>query len=169
MRVPRVRFTLMWLMAVVAFVGILLSFPRSPEALLVQSLAVIILVPAGIAPTGHRIETAYWAMVLHPPLFVVYLQLIWVATWCFLGHRPLPLEYPKVSRYTQILLDVPYVTAQLSVFYLPVFAVLGWAFSARCFPRESVLKPIRVLPVAWLTVSFAVMCDPFSILAWFWD
>src|SRR5947209_8093240 len=70
MRVPRVRFTVRWLIAVVVFVAILLSFPRSPVALFVQSLAVIILIPAGIAPTGHRIETAYWAMVLHPPLFV---------------------------------------------------------------------------------------------------
>jgi hypothetical protein len=158
-----------WLVAVVAFVAILLSFPRSPVALFVQSLAVIILVPAGIAPTGHRIETAYWAMVLHPPLFVVYLHLIWVATWCSLGHRPLPLDYPKISRYSQLLLDVPYVTAHLSVFYLPVFAFLGWAFAARCRPRPSVLKPLKVLPVAWLTTLVAVKWDPFNTLAWFWD
>jgi hypothetical protein len=169
MRVPRVRFTVRWLTAAVAFVAILLSLPRSPLAYFVQSLAVFILVPAGVAPTGHRVETAYWAMVLHPPLCVVYLHLIWVAAWCLLGHRPLPADYPKITRFTQIFLDVPYMNAQMSVYYLPIFAVLGWALAVRCFPRPSVLKPLKVLPVTWLTTLVAVKWDPFNTLAWFWD
>jgi hypothetical protein len=37
MRMPRVRFTLRWLIAVAVFVAILFSLPRSPVALFVQS------------------------------------------------------------------------------------------------------------------------------------
>jgi hypothetical protein len=37
MRMPRLRFTLRWLIAVVAFVAVLFSLPRSPVALFVQS------------------------------------------------------------------------------------------------------------------------------------
>ena len=169
MRLPLVRFTVRWLITAVAFVAILLSLPRRRTRFLwgvwpSSSSSPLVPLRAG---AGLKPRTGRWCFTRHC-VWSICTSSGW-AVWCFLGHRPLPLDYPKITRYTQIFLDVPYFNALLSVFYLPIFAVLGWAFAASCFPRPSVLKPLRVLPVAWLTTLVAVKWDPFKILNWFWD
>lgn len=169
MQRPRVQFTLRSLIAVVAIVAVLLQFPRSPIGFFVQCLAVILLLPAVVAPAGRRVEAAYWSLALHPMLFLIYLHLVWMAAWCLLGHRPLPSDYPNVTRATRLLLDLPYVSVRLSVFYVPVLAALGCALAAICFPRPTVYRPLRVVPLAWLATAVAMSLDPFQVLPWFWD
>ena len=114
-------------MAAVAVVAVLLSLP--PLGLLLSSallvvVGLLILLPAAVAPLGHRVGVAYWAMALHPLMF-----LAWLGIWRFvLDTRPLgPTDD---SWYLTLSLGIPYFLSWFSHYYLWVlFAAapsLGW-------------------------------------------
>jgi hypothetical protein len=161
------QFQLKWLMVAVAIVAILLSLP--PEAFELVGffgtiLVVMILVPAGIAPSGRRIEAASWSLALHPLLL-----LVWLWVWRLTAFRQ-PL-YPKDhSLHHSVILETPYIMAGLSLFYLPIFIVLGWASAALGVPRRFVPRsPLMLLPITWLTTLAVLAWDPFELLVWVRD
>src|SRR4051812_35861458 len=86
----RVRFTIRGLMIAILVVAILLSVPLSVLvplclAFYTATLAIMILVGAGVAPSGRRIEATYWAMRLHPLMFLGALALFGVAMMLAVG------------------------------------------------------------------------------------
>jgi hypothetical protein len=159
----RIKFQLRWLMGAVATVAILLSLPAAASFLIMLVLlpAVLILVPAALAPPERRVEVAYWAMALHPLLF-----LAWLSAWRFLVN---PGQiHPEDYAWPHSLIVVPYALLLLSRFYLPIMGGLGAVLSANRFSGRSLARPLLVLPVVWLTTLFVLGRDPFAILYWFW-
>jgi hypothetical protein len=162
MRPRRVRFTIRGLMIAVLVVAILLSLPYLVRVCLMLSmpmLAIMVLVPAVIAPAGRRIEAVFWAMALHPLVF-----LVWLSALRFPGHCP-PLHINEKNMF----LSWPWLWAYSSRFYLPFLGVLGWALAANCSPRRPLMKPLLALPIVWLTTLVVLMWDPFEVQDWFWD
>ena len=63
---------IMWLMGAVAILAIVLALPSASAATLACAvLASLILLPTVVSPSGHKVEVAYWTMVLHPLMAVV--------------------------------------------------------------------------------------------------
>jgi hypothetical protein len=162
MRFPAVRFTIGRSMVVIAVVAFLLSLPTAAVEflLLFMTIPALILVPASLAPSGRRIEAAYWAMTIHPLVF-----LAWLAAWRSLGIRQ-PLR--ATDKYV-IILEIPYVLAYLSRFYLPILAAFGLTSAAYRFPRLSLSTPLLFVPIVWLTTLVVLMRDPFELAVWVWD
>jgi hypothetical protein len=71
----RARLTIRDLMIAILVVAILLSLPLSGLVFLLltfypATLAIMILIGAGGAPSGRRIEDMYWGMTLYPLVFL---------------------------------------------------------------------------------------------------
>jgi len=166
MRMVHVQFQLRWLMVAIAVLAIILSMSAGTTEFLVfffTILVLIILVPAAIAPSGRRIETAYWAMALHPLLL-----LVWIAAWRLPGRRAQLYPHDKDLLHA-LQLTIPYFVAYLSRFYLPIFGFIGWASAKRWFPRRSLSEPLMFLPITWITTLVVLIWDPFELQDWFWD
>ena len=162
MRLPRVRYTIRSLMLVVVSVACLLSLPTPTVHLVLlvsTSLLVLILGPALVAPSGLRVEVAFWALALHPLLF-----LAWLLALRRSGHCP-PL-YPHDN---DAILEWLFFLAWLSRFYQPVLGALGGGMSACCFSQRSINRPLMTLPIVWLTTIAVLSWDPFELWLWFWD
>jgi hypothetical protein len=162
MSLPSGRFTIGRSMIVIAVVAALLSLPTTAVqiGLLFMTVPALILIPAGLAPPGRRIEAAYWALSLHPLVF-----LAWLSAWRSFAIRQ--QLYPS-DKYL-LTLDLPYFLASLSRFYLPIFAVFGWGLASCFFPQRQVSKPLLVVPIVWLTTMVVLMWDPFELSVWAWD
>lgn len=163
---PRMQFQLRWLMAAVAIVAILLSLPTAAVAVIGffgAILAIMILIPAGLAPPGRRIRAASWSLALHPLLL-----LGWLSVWR-LTAIPQPLYPGDDSLLYHVVLEIPYIMAILSLFYLPIFAVLGWTSAALGFLQRFDFKPLLFLPMTWLTTLVILVWDPFKLFVWVRD
>jgi hypothetical protein len=160
------KFRLRSLMAAVAIVAILLSLPVVAlqfAILYVTVLAALILVPAVLAPRERRIETADWALALHPIAL-----LVWLSVWRFYRY-PGGLYPEDKGRVNTLLIDTPYALSYLTRFCMPLLGVLAWGLAAYWFPRRSTTKPLLVLPIVWIMTLVALACDPFRPRDWFWD
>ncbi len=71
MQLPRMQIQILWLMVALAVLAILLALPSASAVTLLSAVvAVVVLLPTALAPRGHKLEVAYWTMVLHPLLAV---------------------------------------------------------------------------------------------------
>ncbi len=149
-------------MIAVLISAILLSLPIGMLEFLAISatiVAIMILIPMGLAPPGRRFEAAYWAMALHPLAF-----LIWLWAWRLPGYRP-----SLGPTYVDPFLEWPRVLAFLSRFYHPIAGALGWLLAEYRFQERSVVKPLAVLPIVWLTTIGVLESDPFELRSWVLD
>jgi hypothetical protein len=168
MRLPRVRFTIGRLMLVVAVIAALLAWLDARAALALMGLILVLIIPAAIAPPGHRLEAASWASLLQPAVVLLYLYATWAMAWCVLGHCPRPsLDDPK---YISPVVEVPYVMFAFSIFYGWVICVVtGLLLTGVCYARRSNIRPLLALPLAWLAGYLALRCDPLGVLYWYMD
>jgi hypothetical protein len=155
-----------WLMVIVAVLAIFLSLPW-PVPLLCLMVGLIagifVLLPAALAPRGHRVEVAYWAMALHPLIF-----LAWLSIWRFL-FDPRPLRPTDGGWYLTLTLEIPYLLAWLSYYYLWVFFAAGAIVGFVRFSERIVLRPLLILLAVWLMTLVVLGCDPWGMRYWFWD
>ena len=160
------QFQIRWLMAAVAVVAVPLSLPV-PGILLSSVLVVIvgllIVLPAAVAPRGHRVEVAYWATALHPLMF-----LAWLSTWRFLLDTR-PLGPTDDSWYLTLTLGVPYFLAWFSHYYLWLLFVVGAIVGVARFPERVFVRPLLTLVGVWLTTWIVLTLDPSGVGDWFWD
>ncbi len=148
----RVQFQIRWLMASVAALAVLLALPTPILTLLLLPaiVAALILLPTALAPRGRRIEVAFWAMALHPLVF-----LAWLAAWRFLlDPRTL---YPRDSGwYFTFILETPYFLAFVSRWYLMAFLAIGGPIAAIRFAGRPLGIPLVMMIVVWFSTG-AVM------------
>jgi hypothetical protein len=162
----RIRFTIRDLMIAVLVAAILLSLPIAGLVVLASLttiLAIMIFAPAGVAPPGRRVETAYWAMALHPLALLAWLSALRIP-----GHCPILYDQDKGLLFGQFL-EVPYILAYLSLYYLPILGIVGGAVAVYCFPRPTLVKPLLPVPITWMTTWVVLMWDPFELQSWVWD
>jgi hypothetical protein len=160
MRLPRMQVPIWWLMAAVAVLAILLSLP-SAASLLSVVIAALVLLPTALAPRGHRVEVAYWAMALHPLVL-----LAWLGACRFLLD-PRPLRSIEGGWYVALTLEVPYALALLSHYYLWVlFAVGGIVGAVAGLSERTFVRPLLALLAIWLTTRIVVWSDPFEMSNW---
>jgi hypothetical protein len=59
MRLPRIQIQIRWLMAAMVVLAVLFALPStSAVTLLAAVVAVLVLLPTGLAPPGHEVEVA---------------------------------------------------------------------------------------------------------------
>jgi hypothetical protein len=168
MKARRVRFTIGQLMIVVAVVAFLLVWRDVRVAFALVGLALVVIIPAAIAPSGRRLEVASWASSLQPAVLVSYMYATWLTAWCVLGHCPRPsLDDPKSI---SPVVEVPYVMFGFSIFYgWMICACSGLVLSVVCAVRRSNPRPLLALPFAWVAGYIALISDPFGVLYWYMD
>jgi hypothetical protein len=162
---PRVQLQIRWLMAGVAALAVLLSLPTPvPQLLLLPgTVAALILVPTALAPRGRRVEVAYWAMALHPLVF-----LAWLALWrCLVDARQL---YPMHRGwYFTVTLELPYFLAFLTRWYLLALLAIAGIVAAPRPTGRALAIPLMLMIVVWFSTALVVEWDPFEVGDWFWD
>ncbi|QEH39318.1 hypothetical protein OJF2_79330 (plasmid) [Aquisphaera giovannonii] len=168
MRPTSVRFTIGRLMAAVAVIAILLGWLGLWAALAFVGLSLVVIIPAAIAPPGHRLEAASWASSLQPAVVLFYLYATWATAWCVLGHPPRPaLDDPKSI---SPIVDVPYDMFAFSLMLgSMICACTGLLLSAVCLVRRRSVGPLLTLPFAWLAGFLALASDPLGVLFWYFD
>jgi hypothetical protein len=153
-------------MATVAVVAIFLTLP-SPVLLLCLVVGLVagvfVLLPAALAPRGRRVEVAYWAMALHPLIF-----LAWLSIWRFLLD-PRQLLPADGGWYFTLTLEIPYLLAWLSYYYLWLFFAVGAVVGFIRLTERIVLRPLLILLAVWLMTLIVLSCDPWGMRDWFWD
>jgi hypothetical protein len=165
---PRVRFTIGRLMTAVAAIAVPLAWLDARAALALIGLGLVVIVPAAIAPPGRRLEAASWASLLQPAVVLLYLYATWATAWCVLGHCPRPsLDDPK---YISSVVEVPYVMFAFSILRgWMICACTGLLLAAVCYARQSNIRPLLALPVAWLVGYLALRWDPLGVLYRYMD
>jgi hypothetical protein len=168
MRTPRVRFTIGFLMVAVAVIAVFFAWLDVPASIAVIGLGLPVILPATIASPGRRLEAASWASSLQPAVVLSYLYLTWVTAWCVLGHTPRPsLDDPK---YISPVVDVPYAMFAFSASYgWVICAGTGTLLSTVSYARGSYIRPLLVLPFAWVGGFFALILDPLDVFGWYMD
>jgi hypothetical protein len=155
-------------MVAVAVIAVLFAWLDARAALALIGLALVVVIPVAIAPFERRLEAASWASSLQPAIVLLYLYTTWATAWCVLGHCPRPsLDDPK---YISPIVEVPYVMFAFSLLYgWMICACTGLLLAAICFARRSTIRPLAVLPFAWLVGYLALMWDPLGVLYWYVD
>jgi hypothetical protein len=168
MRVPRVQFQLRWLMVAVALLAVLLAWIHPYGVIGLAGMALVVIIPAVLAPPRRRLEVASWASSLQALMPLVYLYATWITAWCVLGHRPRPyLDDPKW--FSEVVI-VPYLMCSVSlVFGSPICLGTGLLLAVICSARRRIHSPLMILPVAWLTAYVIFRWDPLSVFYWYID
>jgi hypothetical protein len=168
MQEARPWFTIRRLMAAVAIIAVLLAWLDSRAAFGLFGLALVVIIPAGIAPPGRRIEAASWASALQPAIMVLYLYATWATAWVVLGHCPRPsLDDPK---YISPIVEVPYVMFAVSLIVGWLICVCtGLVLASICCARRSTIGPLAAVICAWLAGYLALKWDPLGVLYWYLD
>jgi hypothetical protein len=156
------------MMVAVSVIAILFAWRDVRIAFALIGLGLVVVIPAAIASPGRRLEAASWASSLQPAVVLFYLYATWATAWCVLGHRPRPVfDDPK---YISPIVDVPYVMFAFSlIFGWVICACTGILLSAVCYARRSNVRPLMVVPFAWLAGYFALIWDPLGVLYWYMD
>jgi hypothetical protein len=157
-------------MAAVAAAAVTMAWIGVVEAIALVAMAAIALSPIPCAPPGHRLDVALWAIALLPAMGLVSLYASWVTAWCVLGHRPrVYLDDPK---YLSPLVAVPHFMAWFSFIAWPFSLGAGFTLAAVSAAQRrwrSVVYPLVLLPLAWLSAIVTIRADPLDILDWFFD
>jgi hypothetical protein len=171
MRLTRVQFRIRWLMVAVAISAVLLFLLTRIHVLVVVAvtgMALVVVIPAALAPRGRRLEVAGWAASFQPFMVLVYLYATWITAWCVLGHRPRPsLDDPKSI---SPIVDVPRALFYCSLeFGAPISLVTGLILAGACYARRSAVSPLLILPFAWLAAYAVLVWDPLRVAFWYMD
>ncbi len=157
---------LRWLMAAVLVAALLLSLPGPLIAvggIIGATLAVVTLVPAGLAPRGRRVEAASWGFILHPLVLLAWLQ-----AWRLCYFRG-PLGYRDQSTMLSVVLEIPYLLAILSLGYAPAVALLGCIALACDYRRWLDTARFLAYLLIWMTTVLILAADPFDLYDWVRD
>lgn len=163
MGLPRSQLQIRSLMAAVAVLAVLLSsltwarWVQWLSLVLVMFVGVFglfVVLPTALAPRSHRVEVAYWAMALHPLMF-----LAWLGIWRFLLD-PRPLRPTYGGWYLMLTLEVPYFFAWLSSYYLWAFVPVAAFVGTGRDPARIAVRPLLVLMAAGLMTRIILICDP---------
>src|SRR5206468_4279206 len=157
-----------FLMVAVAVIAVLLAWLDVPASIAMIGLGLPVIFPATIASPGRRLEAASWASSFQPAVVLFYLYATWVTAWCVLGHCPRPsLDDPKSISH---VVDVPYGMFAFSIFSgCVICACTGTLLSAVCYARQSYIRPLLLLPFAWMTGYLVLAWDPLGVLYWYMD
>ena len=104
-------------------------------------------------------------MALHPLIFLAWLS----GSGRFLLD-PRPLHASDGGWYFSLTLEIPYLLAWLSHYYLFwVFFAVGAIVGFVKLSERVVLKPLLILLAVWLLTLIVRSCDPWGMSVWFWD
>lgn len=155
----------------VAIVALLLSLPGplvELGAMLGSIMAVLVLVPAGLAPAGRRVWVASWALALHQVVI-----LTWLGCWRATLIRQ-PLGPTDNSDYLNLILELPYILLVLSLFYVPLLTLSGLVVIAIGSPRlpltqDQLLLTLATMVLCWMLTLALLAADPFQLYDWVRD
>ena len=162
---PRLQFKIMWLMVAVAALAFVLALPAAAQFLLMLAAipAAMILLPTALAPHPRRVEVAYWAIALHPLAF-----LAWLSLWRFVLDPRTLLPRDRGS-YFILTLEVPYLLALLTRWYLLLLLAIAGPLATGRFAGRPLAVPLLLLVVVWFSTWAVLDWDPFKVMDWFWD